>query len=102
MWPEDIGIDEKNAADFYRTYIRFTEKLKEALDKEGLHVEVEYIVYNAGLSWNMLERENQTEASDQVDALYAYWGRDYSSSIDSSEPSKIEHIKPYKTGTSKR
>ena len=63
LWPEDIGIDEKNASGFLPTYIRFTEKLKEALDEEGVHVEVEYIVYNAGLSWNMLERENQTEAS---------------------------------------
>ena len=86
LWPEDIGIDEKNASGFLPTYIRFTEKLKEALNEEGLQVEVEYIVYNAGLSWNMLERENQTEASDQVDALYAYWGRDYSSAIDSNEP----------------
>ena len=89
LWPEDIGIDEKNASGFLPTYIRFTEKLKEALNEEGLHVEVEYIVYNAGLSWNMLERENQTEASDQVDALYAYWGRDYSSAIDSSEPRQV-------------
>nr|WP_225941985.1 alpha-glucuronidase family glycosyl hydrolase [Sporosarcina limicola] len=85
LWPEDIGIDEKNASGFLPTYIRFTEKLKDALDKENLHVEVEYIVYNAGLSWNMLEREDQTEASDKVDALYAYWGRDYSTAIDSSD-----------------
>ncbi|MBO0588130.1 alpha-glucuronidase family glycosyl hydrolase [Sporosarcina sp. E16_8] len=89
LWPEDIGIDEKNASGFLPTYIRFTEKLKEALDKEGVHVEVEYIVYNAGLSWNMLERENQTEASTQVDALYAYWGRDYSSAIDSSDTRQV-------------
>ncbi|WP_188006629.1 alpha-glucuronidase family glycosyl hydrolase [Sporosarcina sp. ANT_H38] len=89
LWPEDIGIDEKNASGFLPTYIRFTEKLKEALGKESLQVEVEYIVYNAGLSWNMLEREEQTEASTQVDALYAYWGRDYSSAIDSSEPRQV-------------
>ena len=89
LWPEDIGIDEKNASGFLPTYIRFTEKMKEALDKEGLHVEVEYIVYNAGLSWNMLEREKQTEASDQVDALYAYWGRDYSSAINSSDSRQV-------------
>ncbi|WP_318615572.1 hypothetical protein [Sporosarcina sp. YIM B06819] len=86
LWPEDIGIDEKNAHGFLPTYIRFTEKLKLALNGVGLQVEVEYIVYNAGLSWNMLEREHQTEASNQVDALYAYWGRDYSSGIDANEP----------------
>ncbi|MBO0600715.1 hypothetical protein I2483_03490 [Sporosarcina sp. E16_3] len=89
LWPEDIGIDEKNASGFLPTYIRFTEKLKEVLDKEEVYVEVEYIVYNAGLSWNMLERKKQTEASTQVDALYAYWGRDYSSAIDSSEPRQV-------------
>lgn len=89
LWPEDIGIDEKNASGFLPTYIRFTDRLKEGLGKEGLHVEVEYIVYNAGLSWSMLERESQTEASDQVDVLYAYWGRDYSSAIDSSDPRQI-------------
>ena len=85
LWPEDIGIDEKNAMDFYQTYIRFTEKLKEALSEKAPHVDAEYIVYNAGLSWNMLERDQETEVSSQVDALYAYWGRDYSTSIDSGE-----------------
>jgi len=94
LWPEDIGIDEKNASGFLPTYIRFTEKLKEELGKEGLHVEVEYIVYNAGLSWNMLERTDQTEVSKEVDTLYAYWGRDYSTSIDSSEP---RQARAYKT-----
>lgn len=89
LWPEDIGIDEKNASGFLPTYIRFTEKLKVALNGAGLRVEVEYIVYNAGLSWNMLEREDQTEASGQVDALYAYWGRDYSAEIDTDEPRQV-------------
>ena len=85
LWPEDVGIDEKNANGFLQTYIRFTEKLKEALSEKAPHVEAEYIVYNAGLSWNMLERDQETEVSSQVDALYAYWGRDYSTSIDSGE-----------------
>ena len=89
LWPEDIGIDEKNASGFLPTYIRFTEKLKAALNGAGLQVEVEYIVYNAGLSWNMLEREDQTKASDQVDVLYAYWGRDYSARIDADEPRQV-------------
>lgn len=89
LWPEDIGIDEKNARGFLPTYIRFTEKLKVALNGARLKVEVEYIVYNAGLSWNMLEREHQKEASDRVDALYAYWGRDYSSGIDADEPRQV-------------
>ena len=85
LWPEDVGIDEKNADGFLQTYIRFTEKLKEALSEKAPHVEAEYIVYNAGLSWNMLERDQETEVSSQVDALYAYWGRDYSTSINSGE-----------------
>ncbi|WP_172369957.1 alpha-glucuronidase family glycosyl hydrolase [Sporosarcina jiandibaonis] len=85
LWPEDVGIDEKNADGFLHNYIRFTEKVKEALSVKAPHVEAEYIVYNAGLSWNMLARDQETEASSQVDALYAYWGRDYSTSIDSGE-----------------
>lgn len=89
LWPEDIGIDEKNASGFLPTYIRFTEKLKVVLNEAGLQVEVEYIVYNAGLSWKMLEREDQTEVSGQVDALYAYWGRDYSAVIDADEPRQV-------------
>lgn len=86
LWPEDIGIDEKNASGFLPTYILFTEKLKETLRKNKSQVDVEYIVYNAGLSWNMLERKDQMEASSHVDVLYAYWGRDYSTAIDSNEP----------------
>ena len=89
LWPEDIGIDEKNADGFLQTYIRFTEKLKEALSENAPHVEAEYIVYNAGLSWNMLERDQETEVSSEVDALYAYWGRDYSTSIDSGEQKQV-------------
>lgn len=85
LWPEDIGIDEKSAEGFLQTYIRFTERLKDAIVEEGLSVEIEYIVYNAGLSWNMLEREVSTDVSEKVDALYAYWGRDYSTSIDSQD-----------------
>lgn len=87
LWPEDIGVDSKTSADFLSHYIRFTEKLKEALDDCKLTVEVEYIVYNAGLAWNMLEREN-TEISNQVDGLYAYWGRDYSTGIQNEEPNQ--------------
>lgn len=81
LWPEDVGIDEKNAHDFLPTYIRFTEKLKDAIEAEDLPVEVEHIVYNAGLSWDMLERNEATKVSEDVDVLYAFWGRDYSKSI---------------------
>ena len=87
LWPEDIGVDRKTSADFLTHYILFTEKLKEALDDCKLAVEVEYIVYNAGLAWNMLERE-KIEITDQVDGLYAYWGRDYSTGIRNEEPNQ--------------
>lgn len=87
LWPEDVGVDRKTSAEFLSHYIRFTEKLKEALDDCKLAVEVEYIVYNAGLAWNMLERE-KTEISNQVDGLYAYWGRDYSTGIRNEEPNQ--------------
>lgn len=88
LWPEDIGVDRKNSVDFLSHYIRFTEKLREAIEDRKLAVEVEYIVYNAGLAWNMLERE-QAEVSDQVDGLYAYWGRDYSTGIREKEPNQL-------------
>lgn len=81
LWPEDIGIDQKDADDFLQTYIHFTEKLQAALKEAGLSVLVEHIVYNAGLSWDMLERKDAS-VSREVDVLYAYWGRDYSQSID--------------------
>ena len=102
LWPEDIGIDEKNASGFLPTYIRFTEKLKEALDKKALHVEVEYIVYNAGLSWNMLEREDQTEASIKS-MLYMPIGEGIiHQPLIQVNLDKLEPIKHYKTGMSKR
>jgi hypothetical protein len=87
LWPEDIGVDQKSSVEFLSNYIRFTEKLREAFVKNKMAVEVEYIVYNAGLAWNMLEQDS-TKASDQVDALYAYWGRDYSTSIHREEPNQ--------------
>ncbi|QTC40362.1 hypothetical protein I7V34_14340 [Bacillus sp. V3] len=79
LWPEDVGIGKEEHADFMPAYIAFTEKLKTVLGK--LNVEVEHIVYNAGLEWNMLERSGGTEASREADVLYAYWGRDYSRSL---------------------
>ncbi|SDN56919.1 Glycosyl hydrolase family 67 N-terminus [Psychrobacillus sp. OK028] len=89
LWPEDVGIEEKNADGFLSNYIRFTERLNSSLKAANLEVEVEYIVYNAGLSWDMLERR-QTEVSAEVDVLYAYWGRDYSNSLHSSEPNQVK------------
>ncbi|MCH1626489.1 alpha-glucuronidase family glycosyl hydrolase [Ferdinandcohnia quinoae] len=86
LWPEDIGISEKEFADFLPTYVTFMERLKAALKVNQLNVKVEHIVYNAGLSWNMLERKESTEASTDIDVLFAYWGRDYSRSIDSPSP----------------
>ncbi|WP_277585282.1 alpha-glucuronidase family glycosyl hydrolase [Psychrobacillus antarcticus] len=92
LWPEDVGIEEKNADGFLSNYIRFTEKIKYSLKAANLAVEVEYIVYNAGLSWDMLERK-QTEVSGEVDVLYAYWGRDYSNSLNSSEPNQVRAMR---------
>ena len=85
LWPEDVGIGEKNASDFMSNYILFTENLNKSLKSSGQQVEVEHIVYNAGLSWNMLERDNNTNISSEVDILFAYWGRNYAESIESQE-----------------
>ncbi|MER2260475.1 MAG: alpha-glucuronidase family glycosyl hydrolase [Psychrobacillus sp.] len=85
LWPEDVGIGEKNGRDFMSSYILFTENLNKSLKSSGLQVEVEHIVYNAGLSWSMLERDNNTNISSEVDILFAYWGRNYADSIESQE-----------------
>lgn len=85
LWPEDVGLEEKNGLDFISSYILFTENLNKSLRSSGQSVEVEHIVYNAGLSWNMLERGNDTNVSSEVDILFAYWGRNYADSIKSQE-----------------
>ncbi|MEK4523727.1 alpha-glucuronidase family glycosyl hydrolase [Psychrobacillus sp. FSL W7-1493] len=85
LWPEDVGIGEKNASDFMSSYILFTENLNKYLKRSGLQVEVEHIVYNAGLSWSMLEREKNTNVSSEANILFAYWGRNYAESIESQE-----------------
>ncbi|MGN7478332.1 hypothetical protein ACTHOQ_10780 [Solibacillus silvestris] len=81
LWPEDVGAKGDEAALFLTRYIGFTEKLQRALQEASLQVEVEHIVYNAGLSWEMLERKQQKAGA--TDILYAYWGRDYTESYES-------------------
>ncbi|RDI40048.1 alpha-glucuronidase family glycosyl hydrolase [Falsibacillus pallidus] len=89
LWPEDVGIDSREAKGFITSYIAFAEKLKAVLADARLDVEVEHIVYNAGLAWEMLEREDGAEASHTIDILYAYWGRDYSESLCSEDPNQV-------------
>ncbi|WP_170138792.1 alpha-glucuronidase family glycosyl hydrolase [Oceanobacillus chungangensis] len=96
LWPEDIGIEEDHFSDFMQIYIVFAERLKTALKAEKLRVEVEHIVYNAGLAWNMLERNEKTVPTNQVDILYAYWGRDYSQSIDNNSTEQTRAINALK------
>ncbi|WP_096274321.1 alpha-glucuronidase family glycosyl hydrolase [Paucisalibacillus globulus] len=81
LWPEDVGITEKDYSTFMPNYISFVEDLKEGLSTNHLDVEVEHIVYNAGLEWNMLERNMNTQPSSEVDVLYAFWGRNYGESL---------------------
>ncbi len=84
IWPQDVGIDEKQEGQFLSTYIYFIERLKEELQQAKAEIKVEHIAYNAGLSWNLLERNN-VSPSDSVDVLFAYWGRDYSLNISSEQ-----------------
>ncbi|WP_110934206.1 beta-N-acetylhexosaminidase [Paenibacillus bouchesdurhonensis] len=81
LWPEDIA--DRQTEGFLEYYVQFTEKLKASLCQSGLDVEVEHIAYNAGLAWNMLER-NEAKPSTEVDTLYAFWGRDYRYGYDNS------------------
>ncbi|WP_010094806.1 hypothetical protein [Ornithinibacillus scapharcae] len=89
LWPEDVGIQEKNYDSFMPSYIAFVEKLKDRLDQANLSVDVEHIAYNAGLEWSMLERNKHTTPSSKADVLYAYWGRNYKQSLLSQEKNSI-------------
>jgi len=79
MWPEDVGVNSASGekGDFLKGYIKFTERLQRKLAEQAVNVAVEHIAYNAGLSWDMLEREG-VNTSQTADTLFAYWGRDYS------------------------
>lgn len=79
LWPKDKGVDEEKSDTFINDYIRFTEKISNKIKPK-----VEFIAYNAGLSWAMLERKSEFPAG--LDLLFAYWGRDYSKSL--SNPDK--------------
>ncbi|MEK4250552.1 hypothetical protein [Paenibacillus sp. FSL W7-1287] len=81
LWPEDIK--HQSSSHFLTTYIGFTERLQQKLHRRGLSLEVEHIAYNAGLAWDMLERQGQA-ISSKVNTLFAYWGRDYSKRLDQS------------------
>jgi len=76
LWPEDISVKGLEAQQFLPLYMEFSEKLQRALTDEQCHVAVEHIVYNAGLCWEMLER-NTHEVSQHLNILHAYWGRNY-------------------------
>ncbi|WP_042146649.1 alpha-glucuronidase family glycosyl hydrolase [Paucisalibacillus sp. EB02] len=89
LWPEDVGITEKDYAIFMPNYISFVEELKERLSANHLDVEVEHIVYNAGLEWNMLERNPNMQPSSRVDVLYAFWGRNYGESLLNQEENQL-------------
>ena len=78
LWPQDIGIPESKGSEFMQNYIDFNLRIKKALIKADLDVAVEFIVYNAGLNWEMLSYYDDLELYDELDVLYAYWGRDYS------------------------
>lgn len=85
LWPEDVAVEQAEGSvakqDFLAAYIRFTERLKERLQRSLPTIQVEHIAYNAGLSWSMLEPGQLAGSSADVDTLYAYWGRDYHESL---------------------
>lgn len=86
LWPEDVGIVDGNGDAFFEDYIGFTNALQDALDG----VEAEHIVYNAGLSWDMLMPPTIPNFKAYTNALFAYWGRNYSEAIDSGEANQTQ------------
>jgi len=79
LWPADIGAS--NDPKFLANYIQFSNELQANLKE----IEVEHIAYNAGLSWEMLELINEEDASNEVNTLFAYWGRNYHQSFENEE-----------------
>lgn len=82
LWPEDVGISEGDGNSFFNDYLTFTNALQEALP----NILVEHIVYNAGLSWDMLLPPQISDLKANTNVLYAYWGRNYSLPIEASGP----------------
>lgn len=82
LWPSDTRHDCPCEAcaklPFNERYIHFMEKLQQYLDTRKIPVRVEYEIYNAGLSHEMmaLPREISNNPS-LLDTQFAYWGRDY-------------------------
>lgn len=89
LWPEDLSINKADKDVFMLSYLTFLHKLQTALDQENLSVHVEHIVYNAGLSWEMLEKPTSIHDNKDLNTLYAYWGRDYSVDIQSGEANQL-------------
>lgn len=82
LWPQDIGIPESRGQEFMQLYINFNSNLKAKLKEAGLKVDVEFIVYNAGLNWEMLDYYENIKVDSELEILYAYWGRDYSKPLE--------------------
>lgn len=93
LWPQDIGIPQSRGKEFMQLYIDFNKALKDALDAENLNISVEFIVYNAGLNWEMLDYYEGLTLYSDLDILYAYWGRDYSQDFTEQRP--IEALKSW-------
>ncbi|MHA0858242.1 hypothetical protein [Paenibacillus sp. CMAA1364] len=96
LWPEDTAVsdDQIIATPFILLYQRFTERLQDAFTLSGSAIKAEHIAYNAGLSWKMLELDEGSNTSSQVNTLFAYWGRDYSQGFhdcDRSEEQRAYH-----------
>lgn len=83
LWPEDVSSQSES---FLEHYIRHTERLKRQINEKLPGVEVEHISYNAGLSWQMLDRGSMP-TSREIDTLLAYWGRDYRYGLEESPSS---------------
>lgn len=82
LWPEDLAINTDDGVEFMQNYIKFLSRLQKELKLENLNVEVEHIVYNAGLSWQMLEKPVSLKDNEGLNTLFAYWGRNYHQKIE--------------------
>ncbi|CAM3627471.1 hypothetical protein ERUR111494_04110 [Erysipelothrix urinaevulpis] len=98
LWPEDLSIERHNGQEFFKSYLSFVKYLQKEIDRQALGAEVEFIAYNAGLSWEMLEVTNYEENLKDVNALFAYWGHNYG---DYHEKNSLRGMKTLEKLTSK-
>jgi len=80
IWAEDTSLLCQCAAckksGFLRSFAECIDEVAGAVHRRRPDVAVDFLAYNAGLAWNMLEPDARMKLSNCSTEI-AYWGRDY-------------------------